>query len=331
MVTVVELGLAPGKSMAAIEDVQALHINNRGLFGDRHCMWVEAATHINTLYRKGEVAAPGQFLSQREDPILTQVMPAFQPDGIGLQTRGGDGSSLLVPRTQDIAKNRIPVSVWSWHGEGVDQGDEAAEWGESVIGRPVRLVAISSEKPRWVEGDSKLGRVGFSDGYPLTIASTDSLDAINEELVAAGHDPITMRRARANILLSGLVLPGGLEPHSGVFPEDYIETIRISSNGLMAVLRRIKACGRCPIPDTDQITGERKGSPVRQALGQLARNGRHLDTERYSTKPELFWTQNFVIELPEDMPPDATIDIAKDAKVEITYSPEANWTRTRAA
>lgn len=328
MPVIAELGLATGKSMAAAENVTTLRIDNRGLFGDRPYMWVEALPHTNVLYHKGETAEPGHFLSQREDPILTQVVPILQADGLTLQTKGGGDNGLLVPRASDIADNHIPVSVWDWRGEAVDQGNEAAEWGESIIGRPVRLVGLSDKKPRWVEDNPKLGRVGFSDGYPITVASTDSLAAVNNILVTEGHDPITIKQARATMLLSGLALPGFAELPYGVFPEDYVETIRIRSGGLIAILRRIKACDRCPELDTDQTTGKLLyRAPVRRALGRLARNGRHANTQRYSRKPKIFWTQNFVIELPDGMPPDATIDIHQGAEVEVEYSSYTNWTR----
>jgi len=324
MVTVAELGLAHGKSMAACEDVQLITLSERGVDGDRVCMWVEAQPHENTLYHRGEVAEPGQFLSMREDLVLTQVVPTLESDGISLRTRGSD-EKLFVPRAEDVAANRIPVSVWGWKGEAIDQGNEAAEWGAEVIGRPVRLVTVSDEAPRYVEGDPRLGRVGFADAYAVTVGSTTSLEHVNEQLRAAGQLEISARRPRVTMLLNGLVLPNRHELPENVFPEDYIKKITITGSGLSLALKRMKACGRCPIPDTNEFTGVRKGAPVRQALGRLARNGRHNDTARYGTKPELFWTQYFIIELPEGLPKGATIDVARGAEVEVTYSDDTNW------
>ncbi len=325
-VTIAELNFAPGKAMAPYEDVEAVTIGADGMFGDRSYMWVEAVPHVNVLYRRGETAKTGHFLSLREDPALTQVAPTLEAQGgVTLRMRHTAGA-LYVPPTEDVAAHRIPVSVWGWHGEGIDQGDEAAQWGAEAIGRPVRLVAVSHEAPRWVEDDPSLGCVGFADGYPVTVGSIDSVGLVNERLNAVGYPPISGKRPRVTILLAGLSLPNCAELPDNVFPEDYVEEIRVGSNGLVAVFRRVKACGRCPVPDTNELTGERRGSPVRKALGELARNGRHADTARYGTKPELFWTQNHVIELPRDMGPNDKIEARKGARVEVVYSETTNWT-----
>lgn len=325
MTTVAEMGLAPGKSMRAYEDVSCLEIDHRGLVaGDREYMWVEAEPHKNVNVEIGKVVEAGHFLSQREDPALTGVIPLLQPGGLLLQFRDSE-DSLPVTKVADTAANRIPVSVWEWNGEAVDQGDDAAKWGEEHLGRPVRLVAVSDEKPRYVEGDPALGRVGFADGHPITVGSVESLALINRQLASRGQTAISAKRSRATLLLAGLELPNQDKLPDNVFPEDYVEAIRVASNGLIVVLRRIKACERCPIPDTDHISGERKGRPVLSALAALGRHGKHLDADRYGIKSEIFWTQGFVIELPRNMPKDKTLVIARDAEVEVEYSNTTNW------
>lgn len=105
-----------------------------------------------------------------------------------------------------------------------------------------------------------------------------------------------------------------------------MESITVASNGLTAVLRRIKACSRCPIPNTDQVTGERRGH-VLKALAKLGRNGRHLNTDKYGSKIKPFFTQNFVIELPEPMEEGQVIRIDRNSEVQVAYSDTANWAR----
>jgi hypothetical protein len=321
VVTIAELGHAPGKSMRAYQGVEALHIDKRGLFGDREYMWVEAAFHTNVTYNPGRGAGPGRFLSQREDPVLTGVVPVLVPEGLRLSWR--ERGHLFVPRREDTAGNRIPVSVWGWEGEAVDQGDEAAQWGEAVLGRPVRLVAISDESPRYVEDNPYLGRVGFCDGYPMTVGSTVSFRRINDYLASLGRPTIPTNRARATIILDGL--EAGDE---NCFPEDYIRTITVTSGDATLVLERYKACGRCPIPDTDQVTGERK-THVRSALGKLGRTGTHANTERFGTEPEIFLTQNFIIHLPEEMPDGGFVTVALGSEVEVTLTDSSNWVPSR--
>lgn len=315
---VLELGLAPGKSMRACEDVDALNFDANGLFGDREYMWVEAQPYTCTTYKQGKQVGPGRFLSQRENPSLTGVEPSLVDGGLKLAFRKQDG--LFVPEKEDTAENRISVSVWGWEGEAIDQGEEAASWGEAYLGRPVRLVAISDKKPRYVEDDPTLGRVGFADGFAVTVGSSTAFRAINTYLESIGREPIECDRARATIILDEIEVPGE------DFPEDYIRTISIAQSGMEMVLERWKACSRCPIPDTDQLTGERSSSTrIRPALGKLGRAGTHVDTERYGEESGLFLTQNFVVRMPNDMPEGATIELKRGANVDIVYSSETNW------
>lgn len=317
--TIAEVGRAPGKSIRADADVEALQIDHRGLFGDREYMWVEVLPHEMERYHRGELALPGQFLSQREDPQLTGIVPEMTEDGILLTWQRENG--LFVPKADDTVENRIPASVWGWSGEAVDQGDLAAMWGEKHIGRPVRLVAISDEAPRYVEGDPALGRVGFADGYPITVASTTSIWMINKYLESKGYPRMPNDRARANIILDGISVE---DPEA--FPEDYIESITIASNGLTLVLERYKACMRCPIPNTNQVTGERRGH-VLKALVNLGRSGQHVNTEKYGTKKKPIFTQNFIIKLPPGMKAGQVISIERGAEAEVTYSEDTNWVK----
>jgi uncharacterized protein YcbX len=182
MASVAELGFAPGKSLVAYEDVQSIELGFPGVVDDRVCMLVEARPHTNVNYEKGFVAETGYQLTLREDPVLTCIAPKLDTNtgAIILNTKGGD--SLIVAKAEDIDANRIPVQVWGWHGEAVDQGDDAADFASEVVGRPVRLVRASDEKPRYVEGDPVLGRVGFADVHAVTVGSTESLALVNEQL-----------------------------------------------------------------------------------------------------------------------------------------------------
>lgn len=341
-VNVAEVWHAPGKSMAATEPelvnvdyildqagidgqklaartgayVSKLTFDKDGLFGDREFMWVEAEPHENTEYQIGQIAQPGQFLSQREDRVLTSISAKWWVRG-----EYASFSSRNVPEELDLwmpqetDDNIIPVSVWGWNGFGIDQGDEAAEWGREAIGRAVRLVAVSRKYPRFVEGDQTLGKVGFADGFPLLIASTESIEQVNAWLTDKGEEPVPANRFRANILLDGL------EP----FEEDFIDRIDVVVNGLVMRLRRAKACGRCPIPDTDQETGERKRS-VRSVLGKN-RRGAHADTQKYGDNKEIFFGQNFTIEMPPYMLEDQVVELHKGDSMKAHMTTVANWSR----
>ena len=309
--------------MHAYENVQALEFNAVGLLiGDRKYMWVEGAPYTYVNYKAGKQVEPGRFISQREDKCLTGIYPTLIDGGVALTFRDQDG--IFVPEIEDVAGNRIPVSVWGWSGEAIDQGDEAADWGHAHIGRPVRLVAVSDEKPRFVEDDPTLGQVGFADGFAVTVGSTTAFKTINDYLSYSDKLPMPTDRARATVILDGLEVPGE------DFPEDYVETITFVHDGLELVLERWKACSRCPIPDTDQTSGERsRNTRVSPALGKLGRAGTHVNVEKYGDESGLFLTQNHVVRAPKDVPNDTIFRITKDTntKIIVKYSEGTNWVR----
>ena len=311
--------------MRANWDVAALRLDSRGMFGDRQYMWVEGEPHVHVRHHAGTVSGRGCQLTQREDPGLTGIEPTPVEDGVVLsqtaeieQHRVGP-PALFVPRRPDIPAHRVPVRVWSWEGEAVDQGDEAAAWGEAVLGRPCRLVEVSEATPRWVEGNPALGRVGFCDGYPLTVGSTTAFARLNKHLESVGWPPVPINRARASVILSGLDFGDG-----SCFPEDYVAAVSVPTEAGTLVLERRKACGRCPVPDTDQVSGERR-THVRSALGKLGRTGTHLDSGLFGTDPEIFLTQNFIVHLPPGVSDVRTADIVRGAEVEATLTETTNW------
>ena len=320
MVIVSELGLTPGKSMRACEDVQELRFNAQGLFGDREYMWVETEPYTYKNHKPGQQVDTGRFLSQREDPVLTGFQPANVSGGLELRFR--DEDRLFVPKIPDTNDGRIPVSVWGWNGEAVDQGDEAAKWGQEYLKRPVRLVALSDKRPRYVENNPELGRLGFADGFAVTVGSTAAIQTINSYLASSDRKPITASRMRTTINLEGLEVP------DEDFPEDFVKTITIAQDGITMVLERWKACSRCPIPDTDPKSGARsRETRIRPALGKLGRAGTHSDTVKYGNERGLFLAQNFIIRMPEDMPEGATIIISRGSEVQVEYSSGTNWVK----
>lgn len=315
-VSVAELWSPPGKSMSSPESLETLQFDVDGLFGDRELMWVEAEPHVNELYQRGQFADTGQFLSQREDPKLTRITAQYSEEGetVGFSFSGEEAATPLFQheKPEETAGKLIPVSVWSWNGVGVDQGDEVASWGTEVIGRPVRLVAVSRDNPRYVENNPDLGKIGFADGFPLLIVGKESVDQVNTWLMERDAEPVPANRFRANILLDGL----------DAFEEDYIERLSVVVDGLAMTLRRAKACGRCPIPDTNQKTGER-AREVRSVLGKN-RRGIHLGLDGDKSK-EIMFGQNFIIDMPRYLPEGEIIRLRTGSEIEAVMSTKTNW------
>ena len=87
------------------------------------------------------------------------------------------------------------------------------------------------------------------------MASTASLDLLNDKLRAAGREPVGIERFRPNIVLEGV------EAHD----EDRLELLRIATADGEVQLRPVKPCPRCPIPDIDPATA-RSDPAVSDAL-----------------------------------------------------------------
>ena len=184
----------------------------------------------------------GVFVSQRELPRMALVKPTRRASDLVLRAPGMLALHLLL----DTVEAPCRVRVWDDTLAAFDMGDLAAQWFTDFLGRPLRLARFDPERlerradPAWagvVETPT-----AFVDQFPLMVLSTASLAELNRRLVEAGHDAVTMRRFRPNIVLDGLS-----EPHG----EDFIDELTIDSPDGPVLLKMTKPCTRCSIPDID--------------------------------------------------------------------------------
>jgi uncharacterized protein YcbX len=231
--TVSQLFLHPIKSCAGIE-LRERALIETGLDLDREWMVVDAH---------------GEMLTQRELPRLALVQPTLRDHDIVLRAPG----MLALHVWLDRVESRCRVRVWDDEVDAWDMGDLAAQWFSDFLGQPrLRLVRFDLEgrvrlaERRWT-GDIQAPTV-FADGFPLLVASTGSMAELNRRLSAAGHETVTMARFRPNIVLDGL-----RHPHD----EDMLETLEIDAPEGPVVLKLVKPCVRCTIPDVDPATAER--------------------------------------------------------------------------
>lgn len=187
----------------------------------------------------------GEFVTQRELPRMALVRPQLKHSEVVLRAPG----MLALHLSVDTVEEPVRVRLWDEEVAAYDMGAVAAQWFSDFLGRPLRLVRFDPDHKRvsslkWTGGVEALNQ--FSDGYPLLVASTASLDLLNGKLQAAGHAPVTMERFRPNIVLEGV------EAHD----EDRIGELRIATGEGDVVLRPVKPCARCPIPDIDPATAE---------------------------------------------------------------------------
>lgn len=198
-----------------------------------------------------------QFLTQREQPRMALIQPAFDAGNLVLRAPG-----MSAPLTIEIhppaTLNSIQVQVWDDRMPAYDCGEPAADWISRFLGMNCRLVrchptAQRYANPKWT-GDIKVPAL-FSDGYPILLISEASLADLNQKLQTQGRNPIPMNRFRPNLVISGVE----------AFEEDYAEVLLIDSSrlgGQNIRLKPVKPCPRCPVPAVDQSTAEVGPNPV---------------------------------------------------------------------
>ncbi|CAE7208239.1 unnamed protein product [Rhizoctonia solani] len=266
-IKVTKLLVHPIKSCRGIS-LSETNVTLEGVQYDRQYLIVDAKSH--------------KFLTARQLPkawpILNRYLPLFNI------SRSVDESGLpsfktcLSPSPETLENWELISDIEIWHDKGLDayiaeaaSPDSTASPSailSSYLGRDVLLVLKGPEhraaRPTSTHPDLDVG-YRFQDGFPLLVATTESLAAVQEKvrLSAAGEDEwkvggitkqwktdeLVMERFRPNIVLSGSPAP---------FDEDYWGDIRIGDEGSRNLtISLVQRCGRCLLPNIDTTTGIR--------------------------------------------------------------------------
>jgi len=209
------------------------------------------------------VGKNGQPLTQRVHPELALVQPTLVGELLEVSAPQMGGIALSLER--DPNAEIVPVTLWGKPGTGADQGAEANAWFSDYLGKDARLLRI--DQPRWVKPECRVDgasdRTGFADGFPILLASTDSLGELNAHL----GEPVKIDRFRPNIVVEG----------APAYDEDYWREVRIGN--LCGYV--VRACARCPIPNIDQSVGVlRKERPLTDVLRKTRRGTDPIGGER---------------------------------------------------
>lgn len=226
---IARLFIYPVKSCAGVELTEAV-LAPTGLDLDRAWMVVDER---------------GEFVTQRELPRMALVRPQLRHHEVVLRAPGMLALHLAI----DAVEEPVRVRVWDDEVAAYDMGAVAAQWFSDFLGRKLRLVRFDPEQRRlsslkWTGGVEAPNQ--FADAYPMLVLGEASLAGLNERLARQGHAPVGIERFRPN-----LVLAGG-EPHD----EDRIDQLHIEAEGGPVVLKLVKPCARCTIPNVDPATGE---------------------------------------------------------------------------
>lgn len=197
------------------------------------------------------VDSHGVGLTQREHPRMALIKPALKGDTLELQAPGMLRLEIPLGLPDPETAPTVVTQVWDDTVLAYDCDALTAEWFTRAIGVPCRLARFHAKAQRpvstkWTGGLQ--ATTMFSDGYPILVVGSASLDDLNQKLVAAGRQAIPMNRFRPNLVIEGME----------AFEEDYAEAFQLGE----AVLKPVKPCPRCPMPSIDQATGEVGPDPL---------------------------------------------------------------------
>jgi hypothetical protein len=239
MPSIAELYLYPIKSCAGIPLREAT-LTPAGLMSqqiyDREWMLVDA---------------DGEALTQREFPRMALIVPRLKGDVLAVRAPGMLPLEIALDLPHPDHERLIRARVWDDEVDAYDCDETTATWFSAMIGTSCRLVRFHPNAQRlsstkWTEG-RKVPNF-FSDGFPMLVIGAESLQDLNDKLVAQGRRALPMNRFRPNIVFADLP----------AFEEDYAAHYRIGD----ALLKPVKPCPRCPIPSIDQASGEFGPDPL---------------------------------------------------------------------
>jgi uncharacterized protein YcbX len=161
-----------------------------------------------------------------------------------------DGLAVPVPvpggrRLVDVSVFRAPLRS--------ALAESGHEWFSKIVDEPVRLVYLDdpTRRPTNPRYSTASDRVSFADGYPLLLATEESLAAVNELIAAGRHaheGPLPMTRFRPNVVVRG----------APAWAEDGWRRVRIGA----AVFRAVKGCDRCVLTLVHPDTAEKGKEPI---------------------------------------------------------------------
>jgi uncharacterized protein len=238
------IGIHPVKS-TAIRHVLSAEVMPWGLAGDRRWMVVDG---------------DGRMVSARELHELftitadtAETIP-LATAALRLSSPGHDPIDVAEPQTDPL-----PVRL---HGHDLlglpaDEGTQA--WVRKVLARD-DITLVWCDDPTRRSLNPSYARPGdhtaYADGYPVTLASLDSLARLNdwvvEEALQSGEEPaaaLPMERFRPNLVVEG----------AEAFTEDQWNRVRIGD----VVLRKAKGVDRCVMTTISLLDLTTAKEPVR--------------------------------------------------------------------
>ncbi|HEY7009181.1 MAG TPA: MOSC N-terminal beta barrel domain-containing protein [Jatrophihabitantaceae bacterium] len=205
-----------------------------GLRGDRRWMVVDER---------------GDAITAREVHRMLLVRPGLAEGGLCLSAPDVPPLSVRTPDGSTLVR----VAIFGTPVDASPAGAEADAWFSKVLGATARLVYLDdpTRRPTNPERTRPDDRVSFADGYPLLLATEESLTALNDFIAEgplADEGPLPMIRFRPSVVVRG----------APAWSEDGWRRIRIGA----AEFRAVKGCDRCVITTLDPDTAASGKEPI---------------------------------------------------------------------
>jgi uncharacterized protein YcbX len=220
----------PIKSIGGIH-LQTANCTEMGLEFDRRMMLADSN---------------GQFITQREFPILSTLGAKLEKDGFVFYDKNNEDNLLRLPHAAQLMEED-QVKVWNHEFKARKLASEFSNWFSDFVNEKVFLYKMTEESLRYkslikAPGKTKLS---MADGYPYLMLSEASLNDLNNRL----DHPVDMDRFRANIVLE----------ESQACEEETLDKITVGS----VAFRMIKPCARCSMITINQKTAEKLVEPLK--------------------------------------------------------------------
>ena len=226
------LNIFPVKSCRGIS-LQESRLTPKGLEWDRTWMVVD----IN-----------GNFVSQRQVAKMATISTQLTDSHLILSHLDHGHVEISL---QGVDGELVKAQIWRSACETIDQGIEVSRWLTLVLGEfrggPLRLVRMYEGFQREVSTSHTQDQhyTDFSDGYPILVTNSASLEQLNGKLQDNGAMLVDMDRFRANIVVETD------EP----FIEHNARYLNFGESQNQVKLHLCKPCERCKVIGIDQKRG----------------------------------------------------------------------------
>lgn len=232
--------------MAILSEINLYPVKSCGAMSVLEATLTSAGLSVDAVYDREwmVISDDGLCLTQREHPRMALITPRLKADVLELRAPGMLRLEVALGLPDPADEQTREVTVWDDTMLAYDCGDTCAAWFSNAIGTACRLVRFHATATRYASAKWTGGVQAptlFSDGFPLLLVGSASLDDLNEKLKGAGRETIPMNRFRPNLVIDGIE----------AFEEDYAEAFTMGQ----ASLKPVKPCPRCPMPSVDQATG----------------------------------------------------------------------------